>query len=229
MPDYKRHIAKIANTDQRCIVAMMQIPNRETHALVIPSDALPPRMSQAVQDLLDSPEGQAEEIFANLLSRRLFRDEPNTSVFSSLHNHGYLSAVPVEQVIMFPAPNMPFALVDILRSMGKYDNNAPTVEEMSAKNKFNQHAHNMASMTDEQRLSLARSILVDANLLENDVNIKKEKAYQIAPELRPKHDTTAVFSPENQLDVASVEVDSPTLPISEDSLEDMVNLYKNTI
>ena len=47
-----RHVAKIANTDQRCVVAFLQIPGREDHALVIPTDSLPPRTEQAVMDLL---------------------------------------------------------------------------------------------------------------------------------------------------------------------------------
>lgn len=231
MADYRRHVAKIANTDQRCIVAMLQIPNREDHALVIPTDALPPRMSQAVQDLLESAEGQGEEMFANVLARRMFRDEPNTTVLQSLHNHKYLMAVPVEQVIMFPAPNMPFALIDILRNMGKYDaHKLPTADELAAKNKFNHHAHNMASMSEEQRLSMARGILLDAELLEQDVMAKKEKAYQMAPELRPG---VVKFIDEPHLDEGSVKVDA--LPVSivktkaNSETDDLVQMYMNNI
>jgi hypothetical protein len=182
----KRHVGKIANTDQRCIVAWMQIPNREDHALCIPTDNLPPRLEHAVMQVLESQEGQSEEILANILNRRKMPDVPNRTLLEALHVGNHMVAVPVTQVIMFPRPNMPFPLADILRQQGKFQNQQVTAEERFAKDKFNSHAHNLASLSGEQRNAMARNLLIDAELLEKDVILKREKAYELAPDLRPQ-------------------------------------------
>jgi len=180
-----RHVGKIANTDQKCVVAWMQLPGRETHALCIPTDSLPPRLEQAVMQVLQSPEGQSEEILANILSRRKMPDSPNSTLFETLHVGRHMVAVPVTQVIMFPRPNMPFPLADILRSQGELVS-AVSAGETAARDKFNTHAHNKASMNAEQRLGVARNLILEATDLEAVANKKREQAYDLAPELKPK-------------------------------------------
>src|ERR1700750_8161 len=113
-----RHVAKIANTDQRCVVAFMQIPNREDHALVIPTDNLPPRFEQAVMDVLKSPEGQQETDFGVVLSRHLLPDT-GQNILETLHNQGRLVPVSVHQVLMMPTPNNPVKLSAILETLGR--------------------------------------------------------------------------------------------------------------
>jgi hypothetical protein len=179
----KRHVGKISNTDQRCIVAWMQIPGREDHALCIPTDALPPRMEQAVMQVLESPEGQAEETLANVLSRRKMPDSPSNTLLEALHVGRHMVAVPVNQVVMFPRPNMPFPLADILRQQGKLSQPVSN-EETASREKFNTHAHNKAAMSNEQRIGIARNLIVEAELLENEAKGKRDKAYYLAPELQ---------------------------------------------
>ena len=43
----KKHIGRIANTDQRVVVVFMQIPGKDDHALVVSTDNLPERFHQA--------------------------------------------------------------------------------------------------------------------------------------------------------------------------------------
>jgi hypothetical protein len=221
----KRHVGKIANTDQRCIVAWMQIPNREDHALCIPTDGLPPRMEQAVMQVLESAEGQAEEVLANILSRRKMPDSPNNTLFEALHAGRHMVAVPVSQVVMFPRPNMPFPLVDILRSMGKLVQNV-TPEEIKAREKFNTHAHNKAAMTAEQRIGVARGLLVEAELLEAEVKQKRARAYDLAPELEPKTvefinivETPVEPESQEQLDLPFTDESDVISPTSTDFLD----------
>ncbi len=114
----KRHLARMANTDQRVVVVFMQIPGREDHALVISTDNLPPRWEHALMTVVESPEGQGDPDLGNVLGRRLMPDTTDT-ILAAMHQAGLLMPVPINNVIMFPEPNRPFALRQILQAMGR--------------------------------------------------------------------------------------------------------------
>ena len=184
--DMLRHVAKVANTDQRCVVVFMQIPGREDHALVVPIDNLPPRMEQAVMDVLQSPDGQNEETFANALSRNLMPDT-GQDILQTLHTNNRLVAVPVSQILMMPRPNQPVKLSTILEQLGRLpDQQSRGLMEDYAVNKFNPHQHNQQAETSEQQRSIARNLLVEAEMLESDARRKREQAYGYDGSLRPK-------------------------------------------
>lgn len=200
----KRHIAKISNTDQRCVVAFMQIPGRETHALVVPTDALPPRYEQALMEVLESPEGQNDECLAEVMGRRLMPDNGRT-VLQTLHEQNYLVPVPVSNVIMMPVPNMPFPLAQVLSGMGRsvpsHADGTPVVDPSVAR--YDQHAVNRAALSAEASHGIARNLLVEAEMLENEARRKRETAYSYAPDLAPKLTAS---------DSLNVDVSSVTLP-----------------
>lgn len=181
----KKHVGKIASTDSRCVVAYMQIPGREDHALVIPTDALPPRVEQAVMDLLESNEGQAEATLGNVLGRRIM--ENGKSVLQALHESGYLQPVPVSNVLMLPAPNMPFPLEQILRDMGKHvpQNTSQPRFADAAMQKYNPHTANQSADEREQATAKAKMILIEAEMLQEEADRKRATAYAIAPHLEP--------------------------------------------
>lgn len=180
-----RHVARIANTDQRCVVAFMQIPGREDHALVVPVDNLPPRMEQAVMDVLRSPEGQNEETFALALSRNLLPDT-GQDILKTLHATGRLVAVPVGNVLMMPRPNNPVKLSTVLEQLGRLpDQQSKGLMEDYALNKFNPHVNNQKAHTNEQNRSIARNLIVEAEMLEADAKRKREQAYGYDPSMRP--------------------------------------------
>jgi len=193
-----RHVAKLANTDQRCVVAFMQIPGREDHALVIPIDALPPRFEQAVMDVLKSPQGQQEEDFAVALSRHLMPDT-GQNILETLHVQGRLMPVSVQQVMMMPTPNNPVKLSTILESLGRLpDTQTRDLLKQYAEQKFNPHEHNQTVATTEKSRSIARGLLVEAELLELEGRKKREQAYQMDASMRPTiySDTSLRYSPE---------------------------------
>lgn len=180
-----RHVAKLANTDQRCVVAFMQIPNREDHALVIPTDNLPPRFEQAVMDVLKSPEAQQEEDFAVALSRHLLPDT-GQNILETLHHQGRLVPVPVHQVLMMPTPNNPVKLSEILKTLGRLSGQQTQgLTEQYAAEKFNPHVHNQKAASNEQSRSIARGLIVEAEMLEMEARKKREHAYQIDHSLCP--------------------------------------------
>lgn len=181
----KRHIAKILNTDQRCVVVLMQIPGREDHALVTYIDSLPPRYEQTIMSLLESSEGQAEEQFHTILDRRIMPDTGKT-VLRSLHEGQMLTPVPISNIAMMPRPNMPFPLVDVLRQMNRDVPNQPNTTQLDEVNKFNQHIINQQADGVEQKTGVATNLLIEAQMLESDARRKREQAYTLNPALRPK-------------------------------------------
>lgn len=180
-----RHVAKIANTDQRCVVVFMQIPGREDHCLIAPIDNLPPRMEQAVMDVLKSPQGQSEENFGVALARHLLPDT-GLNIFETLHRQNRLVATPVHQVLMMPAPNQPVNLSNILESLGRLPNQTTQgLMQEYAVEKFNPHVNNQVVESNENSRAIARNLLIEAEMLEMDAKRKRERAYNIDPPLRP--------------------------------------------
>ena len=185
MINMMRHVARIANTDQRCVVVFMQIPGREDHALVAPTDNLPPRMEQALMDVLKSPQGQQEENFAVALSRHLLPDT-GQNILEALHTQNRLVPVPVHQVMMMPSPNQPVKLSSILESLGRLpDQQTQGLMQEYATEKFNPHTHNQSVSTNENSRAIARNLIVEAEMLELDAKRKREQAYGIDESLRP--------------------------------------------
>jgi len=180
-----RHVAKIARTDQRCVVVFMQIPGREDHALVVPTDSLPPRFEQAVMDVLQSPQGQQEENFGVVLSRHLLPDT-GQNILEALHTQNRLLPVPVQQVLMMPTPNQPVKLSSILESLGRLpDQQTKGLMEEYATEKFNPHLNNQMAESNENTRSIARNLIVEAEMLELEARKKRDRAYGIDESLRP--------------------------------------------
>jgi hypothetical protein len=183
-----RHVAKIAHTDQRVVVAFMQMPQRPDHALVIPTDNLPPRFEQAVMDVLRSPEGQNEECLALALSRRLMPDS-GKDILTTLHEMRHLQAEPIGSILMMPLPNQPVKLTDILVQLGRLpDADGRAVVNDAEITKFNPHLSNQVAGDAEHRRGIARGLLIQADILEAEGREKRELAYRNDPSLRPMAD-----------------------------------------
>lgn len=190
-----RHVAKMANTDQRCVVAYMQIPNREDHALVIPVDGLHPRIEQAIMQVLKTSEGQQEETFANVLHRHRMPDTGDT-ILGALHRSGKLVPVPVTNILMLPQPNNPVRLSEILTKLGRMPDQ---LHESYSKNpmdfgrdKFNPHTSNHQATTNENNRNIARGLILEAEMLEAEANKKREAAYLQDPALRTQSDAPSL-------------------------------------
>lgn len=196
MTQMLRHVGRLATTDSKCVVVMMQIPGREDHALIVESDSLPDRMHQAVMEAVESSEGQNAETFASVLSRKPLPDGGGVDIMNALHSTNKLRAVSIDQVMMIPAPGRSFPLRDILQSLGKLnadplnEANIPDEYKKADPNdtmaeKFNQHTYNRDVNESEDVKATAKGILLQAELLQRDARALFEKAYNMAPSLRP--------------------------------------------
>ena len=191
MTNMMRHVGKLKKTDSRCVVVMMQIPNREDHALIIESDSLPDHYHQSVMQILESKEGQANVNFGDELARKqmYIANRGNMAILTALHEAKFLRAVHIDDVLMTPQPGSAYPLRQILESMNaaipgaksvldpKQDPNTP---------RFNPHTHNQDVKASEDKISAARGILGQAEFLERDARRLREQAYAIAPDLRPR-------------------------------------------
>jgi hypothetical protein len=184
----KRHIGKVINTDQRCLVIYMQIPGKESHALICPSESLPDRIEAAVMSLVDSSEGQNEPVLAGVLGRRLL-PETGKTVLQSLHEAGLLHAIPIDNMVMLPMPNMPFPLRGIIEQMGgtvpQPETEADKAVKAAAEVKYNPYGHTADLEATDNNRAIAANILAEAIMLEDEAFRKREQAYRHNPSLRP--------------------------------------------
>lgn len=213
-----RHVAKIINTDTRCVVLFMQIENRPDHALVVSMDNIPDHFERAVRTITESKEGQAATDLATVMGRRLMPDT-GVRVLEALHYAGFLSAVHIDNIVMVPKPGMAFPLRQVIESIG----GAKLPEQVDhAADKFNPHLHNQKMRSVEDRIAMAKNLMSEASDLRHLAQKKLDEAYNYAPELAPK-----AFTPEMSANltsspvVASVPLASETLTQPTASAADM--------
>lgn len=136
MSEIMKHIGHIANTGKRCAIVFLQIPERDDHALVVDTEAIPERIHDPLMSIIRSNESQQARNLGDVLIRRMLPDS-NISLLQELHQLGYLQAQPVSNVNLSPRPNTVVSLKEVLEAMGQLSNkesqqNQPTVTETNA-------------------------------------------------------------------------------------------------
>ena len=127
MSDLQRHIGRILNTGSTVVVVMPEIKGKEDHALIVETDALPPKYGDGFADLMNT-EAQRTSDLVGLLGRRRFGT--NEVMINALHANGYLKAMPQERITMLVTKHNAMPLKDIVVEMRKIRGEAvnPTVE-----------------------------------------------------------------------------------------------------
>jgi len=198
MANIKKHVGKVKSTDKRCVVVFMQLPDSKGHALIIDVEALQPRYEQILLEVVDSQEGQNENDLASAMARRTVQESGRT-VLEEFHVQGLMRKEPIDNIIMMPRPNAPFPLRDILEQLGKLDETvapeAPVVND-HADVKYNAFTNNMNAQDEEKRQAMAMNFLMEADMLIEEANKKREQAYAVAPELRPRKAVKAAVAAE---------------------------------
>jgi hypothetical protein len=180
-----KHVGKIKSTDQRCVIVFMQLPEDKEKALIINTESLPPRYEQMLMDIVQSPEGQQERDLANTMNRRM-APETGRSVLAEFHARGLMRPEPIDNIVMLPRPNTPFALRSILEQMGALSASNQTLANSQAEVKYNPVTANQDASKNEERSMMARNLLMEAEMLQVEANKKREQAYKYAPSLRPQ-------------------------------------------
>jgi hypothetical protein len=184
MSTMMKHVGKVKATDRRCVVVMMQLPENPSLSLIIDVESLTPRYEQIIRELVESQEGQAATDFAHFMTQRSV-PETGRNILNEFHSNALMRTEPVDNIIMVPFPNQPIPLVDILEAKGTLPSGIREKEAIQQEN-VNAVVQNLQAMREEERLSMAHNKLFEADLIEQEAHLKREEAYRIAPELRPR-------------------------------------------
>lgn len=223
--EIKRHMGRLLNTDRRIVVVFMQIPGKEDHALVVDTDALPDRYHDGLMDVVESIEGQQTPVLADILTRRILPDT-GSDILTVLHNLGRLQRVPVENVVMYPKPNLPMPLVDIIRMNDQTPQEAKVEADANRATRFAETSDLNQIEAAEQ---IAKNLLLQARDLKAEADRKAEEAYRVAPHLRPKSEDSHIVEQIQASPVReALDIDEHNDDLTDERLAQVLGVLKET-
>lgn len=178
-----KHVGRHSGTGQRLSVVFMQLPDEPENALVVYSDTLPDRYHDSFMEAIESNEGQASNNLYEVLARKVFWH--GGPMLETLHKEGHLKKIPTSSIIMTPNSNTNIELDKLIVEIEKQKSDSP-VEEVSEENTKSQVDVNVEESKQDENKQIAQNLLVQAQLLENDANAKRQEAYKYDPSLKPK-------------------------------------------
>lgn len=197
MPNFAgmiKHVGMLNNTGKNVVVVFMSLPGDETNALIIDTDALPDNYNEAIRRIVESTEGQNAKDLGEVLGRRPDIVGDGT-ILQKLHHANRLQKVPVSLVSMTPRKGLRWPLIEVLKSMNDvsqtepigFDDLPPDEKAAYAANaqKFNVHANNRQSEHNTGRSEDAIGLIRQAELMENDAQNIRIRAYKLDPSLMP--------------------------------------------
>jgi hypothetical protein len=180
-----KHVGEVDN--KRVVIVFLQLPERPDTALVVDADALPERDHEILMREVQSKEGQDAQNLYDLLGRRMM-PSTNTTLLMYLHASNRLMPVPVSKVNLLPYPNHRVPLVNVLKELGK------TVTQQSVDEKNFYQSQRDAEL-DEGNSNTAINLITQAEVLEQEARTYRERAYRMAPSLRPNSTVPAPVDP----------------------------------
>lgn len=202
-----RHIARTRGGEQLA-VSYMLLPNSTTHALVTKIDLLPAQLQRALTGLIESPEAQHTETLADVLGRRTYADS-GKNMLQVLHETRNLMKMPIDDIIMTPRSNVRVPLREVLVAMGRIVD--VQQEQVQQEQGFNPHMNNQQAAVQEENVTIARNLIIEAEMLEADAHHKRMRAYSIAPQLAPAKASVAAPAAAP----VKAEGDQPSLPLDD--------------
>jgi len=98
---------------------------------------------------------------------------------TSLHQRGFLRKEPVSNVTMLPLPGQAVPLALINATIDK------KVDEYVKKQNSKEESVSADVKAQQDPVAIAKGLIAQAELLEQDAAAKREEAYTLAPELKP--------------------------------------------
>jgi len=185
----KKHAGQLSNTGVRVAVVFRKLPNDDKSCLIVETERLPDSYHDYLIQCLNSKEAMETNEFYEVLNRRTFPDGLNC--LTALHQRGFLRKEPVTNVVMLPLPGqaVPLALINatIDGKIEEYKNSQarPTPPEDTRTPEERKAAAEAMAAQMQDPAAQAKALIAQAEVLEADANAKREKAYEMAPELRP--------------------------------------------
>lgn len=165
----------------RLVVAYKQNPKDPLKALVINVDKIIRNVDRdELLIMVQSPEGSKERDFIDYIHKK--------GLLQYYHENKFFEAMDVDDVIMTPDNNTRIPLRTVLDAIRQQSGLAPlptkaAMESLSEANPLSQ-AKKSELLNQENNAAVARSILVQAKMLMDDVNRKLDEALSIDPTLR---------------------------------------------
>lgn len=172
----RKHIGQLSNTGVRVAVVFRKLPNDDQYCLIVETERLPDSYHDYVIQCLNSREAFETNDFYELLNRRTFPDGLNC--LTALYQRGFLRKEPVSNITMLPLPGQAVPLALINATIDK-----KVDEYMSKQQKDVVKPSEITPVGDP--MAIAKGLIIQAELLEQDANTKREEAYALAPELKP--------------------------------------------
>lgn len=182
----KKHSGQLTNTGVRVAVVFRKLPNDENSCLIVETERLPDSYHDTIIQCLNSKEASETNEFFEVLNRRTFPDGLNC--LTALHQRGFLRKEPVSNVTMIPLPGqaVPLALINatIDKKIDEYMNRQK--DPVRAADVVPETTASMSPVdTNQDPVEIAKSLIMQAELMEQDAAEKRERAYALAPELKP--------------------------------------------
>lgn len=199
MADIMKHVAEWQ--DRKCLVLFREVPGEPENALVVMSGELGTTQHDELIREVESLEAQNNNNLADVLNGRNFSD--GRIMLRALHEDKLITKVPVSEVVMLPTTKDKIPLQDLNDSIAEIEAgieaDKPQFADTSEIDAINQveRPRALSEREAEEQLEIAQSLLVQADLIESDIervqqqmmadaNSKREEAYARAPELKPK-------------------------------------------
>ena len=180
---FLKHVGRHSGTGQRLSVVFLQLPDEKENALVVYSDSLPDRYHDSFMEAVESPEGQASQNLYEVLTRKVFWH--GTPMLETLHKEALLRKLPTSSIIMTPNSNTSVPLNDILAQMDNTEVAETPVNDTTQTPEPSQVDTNVEESKQDENKQIAQNLLIQANLLENDAELKRQEAYKYDPSLKP--------------------------------------------
>lgn len=175
----KKHAGMLKNTGVKVAVVFRKLPNDNKNCLIVETERLPDSYHDYLIQTLNSKEAAETNDFYEILNRRTFPDGANC--LTALHQRGFLRKEPVSNVTMLPLPGQAVPLELINATIDK------TVDQYVAdqKNVSPNDTEIAANVVQGDPAVIAKGLIAQAELLEQEAAAKREEAYALHPESRP--------------------------------------------
>ena len=172
----KKHSGQLSNTGVRVAVVFRKLPGDDNHCLIVETERLPDSYHDYLIQCLNSKESIETNDFYEVLNRRTFPDGLNC--LTALHQRGHLRKEPISNITMMPLPGQAVPLALINATIDK------KIDEYKSKTNQTSPAA-LPVILEQDALSTAKGLILQAEVLEQDASAKREQAYILAPELKP--------------------------------------------
>lgn len=177
------HAAELKdNLGTRLIVAYKQIPGSVMNALVIKIDSMTRDVDrEELRHMVSSREAQVERDFINILHKK--------NLLKFYQDNNYFTKVAVDDVVMTPGNGQKIPLRDVINMINQKNGVGPMptqaeLDSLSTKDPLAQQKHNELMQT-ESKTNIAKNILVEAKLLQDEVKRKINQALSVDPSVKP--------------------------------------------